>query len=133
MQLLKHTYKDTGVLIQLCRFMCLDTGVEMQVKRPTKLTYMMTTTTYIDILKTSLKVVGGCGRYLRNATLCGDRASKFVCGSTQCGEIIYIYIIYVYDVAVPFGFARPRWKVRPLGSVPLGSGKHACVNAACCW
>ena len=39
----------------------------------------------------------------------------------------------VHDVAVPLGFARPWWKVRLRGAVPLGSGKHAGVNAACRW
>ena len=38
---------------------------------------------------------------------------------------------YVRDVAVPCGFARPWWKVRLRGAVPLGSAKHAGVNAAC--
>ena len=37
------------------------------------------------------------------------------------------------DVAVPLGFARPWWKVRLHGSAPLGSTKHAGVNAACRW
>ena len=39
----------------------------------------------------------------------------------------------VRDVAVPLGFARPVWKVRLRGAVPLGSAKQAGVNAACCW
>ena len=39
----------------------------------------------------------------------------------------------VRDVAVPLGFARPWWKVRLRGAVPLGSAKHAGVNAACHW
>ena len=30
-------------------------------------------------------------------------------------------------------FARPWWKVRLRGAVPLGSAKHAGVNAACRW
>ena len=34
------------------------------------------------------------------------------------------------DVAVPCSFARPQWKVRLRGFVPLGKGAHACVNAA---
>ena len=37
------------------------------------------------------------------------------------------------DVAVPCGFAWPWWKVRLRGAVPLGSAKHAGVNAACRW
>ena len=40
---------------------------------------------------------------------------------------------YVRDVAVPCGFARPWWEVRLRGAVPLGSAKHAGVNAACRW
>ena len=40
---------------------------------------------------------------------------------------------YVRDVAVPCGFARPWWEARLRGAVPLGSAKHAGVNAACCW
>ena len=40
---------------------------------------------------------------------------------------------YVRDVAVPCGFARPWWEVRLRGAVPLGSAKHAAVNAACRW
>ena len=35
--------------------------------------------------------------------------------------------------AAPLGFARPWWKVRLRGAVPLGSAKHAGVNAACRW
>ena len=38
---------------------------------------------------------------------------------------------YVRDVAVPCGFARPWWKARLRGTVPVGSAKHAGVNAAC--
>ena len=38
---------------------------------------------------------------------------------------------YVRDVAVPSGFARPWWEVCLRGAVPLGSAKHAGVNAAC--
>ena len=37
------------------------------------------------------------------------------------------------DIAVPLGFARPWWKVRLRGAVPLGSAKHAGVNAASRW
>ena len=40
---------------------------------------------------------------------------------------------YVRDVAVPRGFARPWWRVRLRGAVPLGSVKHAGVNAAFRW
>ena len=40
---------------------------------------------------------------------------------------------YVRDVVVPLGFARPLRKVRLRGAVPLGSAKHADVNAACRW
>ena len=37
---------------------------------------------------------------------------------------------YVRDVVVPCAFAGPWWKVRLRGAVPLGSAKHAGVNAA---
>ena len=40
---------------------------------------------------------------------------------------------YVRDVAVPLGVARPWWEVCLRGAVPLGSAKHAGVNAACRW
>ena len=40
---------------------------------------------------------------------------------------------YAHDVAVPRGFARPWWKVRLRGAVPLGRAKHAAVNVACRW
>ena len=40
---------------------------------------------------------------------------------------------YVRDVAVSLGFARPWWEVRLRGAVPLGTAKHAGVNAACRW
>ena len=40
---------------------------------------------------------------------------------------------YVRDVAVSLGFARPWWEVCLRGAVPLGSAKHAGVNAACRW
>ena len=40
---------------------------------------------------------------------------------------------YVRDVAVPLGIARPWWEVCLRGTVPLGSAKHAGVNAACRW
>ena len=40
---------------------------------------------------------------------------------------------YVRDVAVPLGFARPWWEKCLRGVVPLGSAKHAGVNAACRW
>ena len=40
---------------------------------------------------------------------------------------------YGRDVAVPCGFVRPWWKMRLRGAVPLGSAKHAGVNAACRW
>ena len=48
-----------------------------------------------------------------------------------CGQTIWRN--YVRDVAVPCGFARPWWKVRLRGAVPLGSAKHAGENAACRW
>ena len=40
---------------------------------------------------------------------------------------------YVPDVAVPFRFARPWWEVTLRGTVPVGSAKHAGLNAACHW
>ena len=40
---------------------------------------------------------------------------------------------YARDVAVPCGFARSWRGVRLRGAVPLGSAKHAGVNAACRW
>ena len=40
---------------------------------------------------------------------------------------------YVRDVAMSCGFARSLWEVRLRGAVPLGSAKHAGVNAACRW
>ena len=39
----------------------------------------------------------------------------------------------VRDVAVPCGFARSWWEVRLRGVLPLGSTKHAGVNAVCRW
>ena len=51
-----------------------------------------------------------------------------VCGTGQT-----VWRIYVRYVAVPCGFARPWWDVRLRGAVPLGSAKHAGVNAACRW
>ena len=49
-----------------------------------------------------------------------------------CGQTVWRN--YVRDVAVPRGFARPWWEVRLRGAVPLGSAKHAAVNAVsrCC-
>ena len=40
---------------------------------------------------------------------------------------------YVRDVAVPLGLARPWWEMHLRDVVPLGSAKHAGVNAACRW
>ena len=51
---------------------------------------------------------------------------RVVCGQT-------VWPKYVRDVAVPLGFVRPWWEVRLRGAVPLGSAKHAGVNAACRW
>ena len=48
-----------------------------------------------------------------------------------CGQTVWRN--EVRDVAVPCGFARPWWKVRLRGAVPLGSAKHAGVNATCRW
>ena len=48
-----------------------------------------------------------------------------------CGQTVWPN--YVRDVAVPCGFARPWWEVRLRGAAPLGSAKHAGVNAACRW
>ena len=54
-----------------------------------------------------------------------------ICLLLVCGQTVWRN--YVRDVAGPCGFARPWWKVRLRGAVPLGSAKHAGVNAACRW
>ena len=54
-----------------------------------------------------------------------------ICLLLVCGQTVWPK--YVRDVTVPLGFARPWWEVRLRGAVPLGSGKHAGVNAACRW
>ena len=48
-----------------------------------------------------------------------------------CGQTVWRN--YVGYFAVPCGFARPWGEVRLPGAVPLGSAKHAGVNAACRW
>ena len=60
----------------------------------------------------------------------GGSLVNFVTGSSVWADRV---AIYVRDVAVPCGFARPWWKLRLRGVVPLGSAKHAGVNAACRW
>ena len=40
-----------------------------------------------------------------------------------CGQTVWRN--YVRDVAAPCGFARPWWKARLHGTVPLGSAKHS--------
>ena len=56
----------------------------------------------------------------------GGIVDCFLCGQT-------VWRNYVRDVAVPCGFARSWWEVRSRVAVPLGSAKHAGVNAACRW
>ena len=41
----------------------------------------------------------------------------------MCGQNVWPH--YVRDVAVPCGFARPWWKVRLHGAVPLGTQYRA--------
>ena len=54
-----------------------------------------------------------------------------ICLLLVCGQTVWPK--YVRDGTVPLGFARPWWKMRLRGAVPLGSTKHAGVNAACRW
>ena len=54
-----------------------------------------------------------------------------ICLLLVCGQTAWPK--YVRDVTVPLGFARPWWEVCLRSAVPLGSAKHAGVNAACRW
>ena len=73
-------------------------------------------------------------RWLCSTNVVRERAFQRLACSTNvavCGQTVWPK--YVDDVAVPWGLARPWWEVRLRGAVPLGSAKHAGVNAACPW
>ena len=65
------------------------------------------------------------------------RGASLVSGMIGCRVICLLLVcgrtVRRNYVSVPCGFAQPRWEVRLRGAVPVGSAKHAGVNAACRW
>ena len=81
-------YRRCSVWKPVSRFRCLDTGVEIQVKAPTKPTHTTSYNYNVDIYLVFRFLGGGWpGRCQRNVTLCRDRACRMRknCGNMQIG------------------------------------------------
>ena len=77
---------------------------------------------------------GARNRLVYTRRVAGERDDMWyhaICLLLVCGQTVWRHD--VRDVTVPFGFARPWWKVRLRGAVPLGSAKQAGVHAARRW